>query len=1081
VNQQWELWGGDWGLYDQGYLNFWTIKVYYEDPSDYCSALGGCGYEYISGVQVGSINNTGTGCSPHSDYTSMSTTMEIGTSYPITVTNGSGYSVDECGIWVDWNQDTDFAASERVTPVSGSPGAGPYTATITPPGTALTGECRLRVRINDSSYDSMSPCGGATYGEVEDYTINVAGTTFLPTISGRVMTSGGAALEGVLITGDTDNSSNDVSTLTDASGYYELEVPTNPWSGMVYPSKAGYSFGTTVFFAVDLTEDLPDVDFTGTYIVDTAPVISGYVRDANNYGIRDVLISASTGESIVTDHQGFYELAVSTPLPYSKIGAWTGTITPSKDFWVFEPVDISYADLAVDISDQNYVGTYTADPTPTILGYVKTSGGEGIEAVQVYGDNYGGSAITDASGYYELTVPDLKRPAPEPWSGTVTPVKTDWSFGPVNRVYSDLNSDIGSQNYTGSYVGIGCAAGWVEEWVAWYHGDEVQWYNDLVFDMAVDDSGNVHITGGSVDRTDSGISYDYATVKYDSEGTELWVARYNGPEGSADEARAIAVDALGNVYVTGESRGVTSKDYATIKYGPDSNVPLWVARYDGPDNLADEVEAIAVDDSGNVYITGHSYSSSHGRDIVTIKYDSSDGNEVWAERYNGPGDDWDYASAVAVDDSGNVYVTGTSAGAGTSDDTVTIKYEPDGNEAWAARYNGPANGFEMAEGLAIDGSGNIYVTGGSEGVGTSGDVTTIKYDTNGNEVWVARYDGPAGQEDFGGKIVIDGSGNIYVSATANYTFPTATADYVTIKYGAESNEPEWVALYDGLDNLGDMPADIALDDSGNIYVTGYANYYNSGVSDPNPPSGNFATIKYGPDSNVPIWIAEYDGPPNRPDIGQAIALDSSGNVYVTGFNNAYVTVKYSQCPVMADLELDNSWMYQCLPGQSNSELTAGVSITDDPMGNSTYSYAWEIVLPEDVSLTPTTAGGGGAGDASWTLTARGCDEPAGLSDSGQTFKVRVRITGDDYGNTGVAETEFGIALLGDVSNDGVVNVADRSITNAFWRTGSAGAYTLRDCDVNCDGVVNVADRSIANAIWRGLLGQNSVSNPCPLR
>ena len=97
----------------------------------------------------------------------------------------------------------------------------------------------------------------------------------------------------------------------------------------------------------------------------------------------------------------------------------------------------------------------------------------------------------------------------------------------------------------------------------------------------------------------------------------------------------------------------------------------------------------------------------------------------------------------------------------------------------------------------------------------------------------------------------------------------------------------------------------------------------------------------------------------------------------------------------------------------------------------------------------------------------------GLSDSGQV----VTVTGD-CGNTGVAEAEFGIALLGDTNNDGVVNVADRSIANVFWRTGAAGPYTLRDCDVNCDGVVNVADRSIANVIWRGILGQNSVSSPC---
>jgi hypothetical protein len=89
--------------------------------------------------------------------------------------------------------------------------------------------------------------------------------------------------------------------------------------------------------------------------------------------------------------------------------------------------------------------------------------------------------------------------------------------------------------------------------------------------------------------------------------------------------------------------------------------------------------------------------------------------------------------------------------------------------------------------------------------------------------------------------------------------------------------------------------------------------------------------------------------------------------------------------------------------------------------------------------------------------------------------------GNDYGNTGTAEQEFGIALLGDANNDGTVDVADRSIINAFWRAGSAGKFTLRDCDLNCDGIVDVADRSIANAVWRGALCQNKVSSPCPFR
>jgi hypothetical protein len=188
-----------------------------------------------------------------------------------------------------------------------------------------------------------------------------------------------------------------------------------------------------------------------------------------------------------------------------------------------------------------------------------------------------------------------------------------------------------------------------------------------------------------------------------------------------------------------------------------------------------------------------------------------------------------------------------------------------------------------------------------------------------------------------------------------------------------------------------------------------------------------------------------------------------------------------QVDLLVDIDIDELWMYQSLPGQTSSTLTVSALSIGDPMSNSSYSYAWEVVLPGDVSLVPVTVDGGGAGDGYWTFAARGCDEPGGLSDSGQRFTVRVTVTGDDYGNTGQAEAEFGIALLGDVNNDGIINVADRSIANAFWRLGSVGTYTLRDCDVNSDGIVNVADRSIANAVWRGILGQNSVSGPCPLR
>jgi len=186
--------------------------------------------------------------------------------------------------------------------------------------------------------------------------------------------------------------------------------------------------------------------------------------------------------------------------------------------------------------------------------------------------------------------------------------------------------------------------------------------------------------------------------------------------------------------------------------------------------------------------------------------------------------------------------------------------------------------------------------------------------------------------------------------------------------------------------------------------------------------------------------------------------------------------------ISAEIALDpDTWMYQNVLTETNSRLTADVLITDDPLANSSYTYEWEIILPSDVTTAPSTFSGGGSSDQSWTFAAPNCNEPTGISELGETFQVKVRITGNNYGNTGLAQLEFGIALLGDVNNDKKVNVADRGITNAFWRTGSAGPFTLADCDVNCDGVVNVADRGITNAIWRGSLGSNSIANPCPLR
>ncbi|MCE1202857.1 MAG: GEVED domain-containing protein [Bacteroidia bacterium] len=137
------------------------------ETNAYCAASGG-GDEYISRVQIGNIDNA-TGSNNYADYTSLSTEVRPGEPITLTVTNGNPYSADQCGVWIDWNQNEIFDDAPVV--VTGTPGQGPYTAVINPPANALPGPTRMRIRITWTG--AVNPCGSTTYGEVEDYTLNV--------------------------------------------------------------------------------------------------------------------------------------------------------------------------------------------------------------------------------------------------------------------------------------------------------------------------------------------------------------------------------------------------------------------------------------------------------------------------------------------------------------------------------------------------------------------------------------------------------------------------------------------------------------------------------------------------------------------------------------------------------------------------------------------------------------------------------------------------------------------------------------------------------------------------------------------
>jgi uncharacterized delta-60 repeat protein len=449
-----------------------------------------------------------------------------------------------------------------------------------------------------------------------------------------------------------------------------------------------------------------------------------------------------------------------------------------------------------------------------------------------------------------------------------------------------------------------------QAWVARYNG--VPGGYDSANSIAVDSSGNVYVTGSSTP--------DYATIKYNSEGVEQWVRRYNGPGPDADAAYSIALDGSGNVYVTGASSGIgTNWDYTTIKYNSDG-VQQWVQIYNGPGNYEDVAVSLAVDGLGNVYVTGYSTGMSFDRDYATIKY-NSDGVQQWVQRYNGPGNSEDWASSITVDGSGNVYVTGASGGTGTDSDFATIKYNSAGALQWVQRYNGPGNNYDHASSITVDSSGNVYVTGHSRGIGTAQDFATIKYNSDGIEQWVQRYNGPGNGNDAASSITIDNSGNIYVTGGSR-GIGTGDQDFATIKYNSDGVQ-QWVQRYNGPGNSEDWASSITVDRSGSVYLTG--------TSSGSGTSWDYATIKYDSDG-FEQWVIRYNGPGNSFDGANAISIDDFGNVYVTGSSGAnadYATIKYSQTvgieTVLSEVP-GESRLYQNYPNPFNPSTTISFDI-----------------------------------------------------------------------------------------------------------------------------------------------------------
>ncbi|MCK4575970.1 SBBP repeat-containing protein [candidate division WOR-3 bacterium] len=300
--------------------------------------------------------------------------------------------------------------------------------------------------------------------------------------------------------------------------------------------------------------------------------------------------------------------------------------------------------------------------------------------------------------------------------------------------------------------------------------------DDIACAVEVDNSGNVYVVGYTPDNT----IHDWRYIKYDANGTVLWnKIRDWGPD--VDQGcHDIVVDPLsGYFYMTGDyisSNGTW--DYLLVKCSPDGNCVIENG-WSGGTGVNNNAWALTVDDVGNIYVTGTVWNAT--TDWGTVKYNAFLVPQ-WSKIYDSGTDEYISTGAIAVDNVGCVYLAGWVEN--TSIDWQIVKYLADGTFLWNKTID-TGNNDEGARGVAVDTAGYIYVNGDLF-TGTDWDCRTIKLDGNSNIQWTMTYDGDYGN-DGGRGVVIDDSEFLYVVGNS---YNGTNYDYLTIKYEQQTGIEE---------------------------------------------------------------------------------------------------------------------------------------------------------------------------------------------------------------------------------------------------------------------------------------------------
>ena len=440
-------------------------------------------------------------------------------------------------------------------------------------------------------------------------------------------------------------------------------------------------------------------------------------------------------------------------------------------------------------------------------------------------------------------------------------------------------------------------------WVARYDGPGN--FLDIGQDVAVSPDGEMVYVTGLSDAASGAGKYplywaDYATVAYDANtGAERWVARHNGPGDGWDSANAIALspDARA-VYVTGGVRGTdTRRDIGTIAYDATDGTERWVAYWDGPKQARDSGVAVLVSPDGTrVFVAGRSDQVRGPESFVTIAYDAATGEQLWTQRVNECGHRAVAWAAAQSPDGSAVFVTGWEAGCGRIQARTVALDATTGGLLWSEASSQPVAGYA----IAIS-NRSVFITG----TGRNG-FDTVAYDAaTGETQWLAGLDPqPRYGEAWSVAVSPDGR-RVFVTGLAQWR-PFSGCyyrdDYTTVAYDSATGAQIWLKRYNGPGRGEDFAQSIGMSpDGATVYVTGessgFGGVFSCRTGDPRTGQ-DYATVAYEAGTGDRLWVERYDSPERGLyDRARALAVSPDGAVYVTGEGHGggyrdYATIKY---------------------------------------------------------------------------------------------------------------------------------------------------------------------------------------------